>query len=145
MTLVKGDSAPNHERRGLKPAPALAYTVATMTAREAFLIVFTFAIPAFVLGATKHGDFQTGKLIEVSADERLDDGTSLRWAIFRVQVADLVYTARGGRVRIRSGDMAQGLIVGDPVQVAIDGDALILIKPNGKELRMRITKRSRVQ
>ena len=125
--------------------PTLAYTVANMSGRKVFLVAVTFALATYVFGATKHGDFQAGKLIEVSADERLDDGTSLRWAIFRVQVADLVYTARAGRVRTHSGDMAQGLIVGDPVQAAIDGDTLILLKPNGKELRLKITKRSRAQ
>jgi hypothetical protein len=31
-------------------------------------------------------------------------------------------------------DVGKGLIVGDPVQVAIDGGTLIFLKPDGKEL-----------
>jgi hypothetical protein len=115
-----------------------------MVARSAFFISSIFALAALPIGAAKH-DFQTGKLIEVTSDERLIDGTSLRSAIFTVQVADLIYTARGERIRPHAGDIARGMIVGDPVQVAIDGDALILLKPDGKELRTKIIKRSRAQ
>jgi hypothetical protein len=95
-------------------------------------------------GATKR-DFQTGKLISVTADERLYEGTSYRWAIFTVQIGDLVYTARGGRIRRRSGDFAQGLIIGDAVQVAIERGDLIFLKPDGKELKTKIIKRARAQ
>jgi len=81
-----------------------------------------------VLGATKR-DFQAGKLVSVTEDEGLSKGTSFRWAVFTIQVADLVYTARGGRVRRHSGDVGQGLIVGDAVQVALDGsEHLILLE-----------------
>jgi len=79
-----------------------------------------------VLGATKR-NFQTGKLVSVTEDEKLLKGTSFRWAIFTVQIGDLVYTARGGRVRRRSGDLGQGLIIGDAVQAAVDGSDLILL------------------
>jgi hypothetical protein len=37
------------------------------------------------------------------------------------------------------------LIVGDAVQVAIDGENLILLKPEGKELKVKITRRERAQ
>jgi hypothetical protein len=37
------------------------------------------------------------------------------------------------------------LIVGDPVKVAIDKDELILLNPDGKEMKMKITKRTRAQ
>jgi hypothetical protein len=66
--------------------------------------------------------------------------------IFTVQIGDLVYTARGGRIRRRSGDVGQGLIIGDAVQVALAGsEYLIFLKPDGKELRTKIIKRARVQ
>jgi len=90
-------------------------------------------------------DFQTGKLLSITVDERLIEGTSYRSAIFTVQIADLVYTARGGRIRRRSGDFGQGLIIGDAVQVAIDGGDLIFLKPDGKELKTKIIKRARAQ
>jgi len=113
--------------------------------RKALLIVallLTFA-PTFLVAGKR--DFQSGKLISVTEDERLAEGTSYRWAIFTVQVADLVYTARGERVRRHSGDIGKGLIVGDPVQVTIDGENLILVKPDGKELKTKIIKRARAQ
>jgi hypothetical protein len=107
-----------------------------------------FALALILAGATsligaKTRDFQTGKLIGITADERLINGTSYRWAIFTVQVADVVYTARGGRVRLRSGDIGQGLIAGDAVKVAIDGADIILLKPDGRGLKAKIIKRKR--
>ncbi len=106
----------------------------------ALALTFANALP----GAAKH-DFQTGKLVNIDSDERIFQGTSFRWAIFTVQVGDLVYTARGERVRRRSGDPGHGLIIGDPVQIAVDGDNLILLRPDGKELKAKITRRERAQ
>jgi len=48
-------------------------------------------------------------------------------------------------MRRRTGDPGKGLIVGDPVKVAIDKDELILLNPDGKEMKMKITKRARAQ
>jgi len=95
--------------------------------RKALLLVaLALTLATTVLGATKR-NFQTGKLVSVTEDEKLLKGTSFRWAIFTVQIGDLVYTARGGRVRRRSGDLGQGLIIGDAVQAAVDGSDLILL------------------
>jgi hypothetical protein len=105
-------------------------------------LVFALASTAF--GAERY-DFQTGKLINIAADERLVEGTSFRRAIFTVQLGDLVITARGGRIRARSGDAGQGLIIGDPVQAALAGTDLILLKPDGKELKIKIIRRERAQ
>lgn len=90
-------------------------------------------------------DFQTGRLMDIAADETLVKGTTRRWAVFTVQVGDVVYTARGDRLGQKSGDPGKGLIVGDTVQVAVDHDDLILRKPNGKEMKVKITKRARPQ
>ena len=116
------------------------------TVREVSLMVaLAFTLATTFLGATRR-DFRPGKLVSVTEDEELTKGTSYRWAVFTVQIGDLVYTARGGRVRRRSGDLAKGLIIGDAVQVALDGsDHLILLKPDGKELKIKITKRARAQ
>ena len=104
-------------------------------------LVLTAATACF--GREAH-DFQNGKLIDITTDERLDLGTSERWPIFTVQIADIVYTARGGRLRQRrSGDPGHGIIVGDPVRVAVEGEQLILIAPGGKELKTKIIKRTR--
>jgi hypothetical protein len=48
-------------------------------------------------------------------------------------------------MRRRTGDPGKGLIVGDPVKVAIDKHELILLNPDGKEMKMKITKRARAQ
>jgi hypothetical protein len=66
-------------------------------------------------------------------------------AEFTVQVADTVYTARGARIMRWTKDVGQGLIVGDPVQVAIEGGNLIILKPDGKEMKTTIVKRTRTQ
>lgn len=108
------------------------------------LIALTLAFTISLLGAVKR-DYQTGKLLSVTTDERLVEGTSQRWAIFTVQIGDLVYTARGERVRRGTTDFAQGLIIGDAVQVTVDGEDLILLKPDGKELKSKILKRERAQ
>jgi hypothetical protein len=110
--------------------------------RVLLMVAVTLTLATPFLGATKR-TFQTGKLLSVTADERLIEGTSYRRAIFSVQIGDLVITSRGGRIRLRSGDIGQGLIVGDAVQVAIDGGDLILLKPDGKELKTKIIKRER--
>lgn len=116
-----------HSLRKLMPLAVLALVYATNS-----------------FGAAKR-DFQAGKLLSVTVDERLEDGTTYRWAVFTVQIGDLVITARGGRVRRSTGDIGKGLIVGDPVQAAIDGSDLILLGPDRKELKAKITKRARAQ
>ena len=108
-----------------------------------------FALLAFCFGSTivyaGGHNFQTGKLVNVDTDERLARGTSLRRAIFTVQIGDIVYTLRGERVSPRPKDYAQGLIVGDPVQASVEGENVVLQKPDGKDLKTVILKRERVQ
>jgi hypothetical protein len=108
------------------------------------LVVLALMLGAICSGAAKR-DFQTGKLLSVTAEERLDEGTTYRWAIFTVQIGDLVITARGDRIGRHSGDIGQGLIVGDAVQAAVEGGDLIMLKPDQKELKAKIIKRARAQ
>jgi hypothetical protein len=89
--------------------------------------------------------FQTGKLIDVTTNETLDEGTSYSRAIFTVQIGDIVYTLKGERIRRRTKDYAEGLIVGDPVQASIEGQDVFLEKPDGKVLKTFTLKRERVQ
>jgi len=93
--------------------------------------------------AGNHREFQSGKLLDVSSEERLFEGTTIKRAVYQVQVGDVVYLARGERLNRHSGDPGHGLIVGDAVQAAIDGDNLILQRPDGKEIKARIFKRQR--
>jgi hypothetical protein len=48
-------------------------------------------------------------------------------------------------MRRHSGDPGHGLIIGDPVQAAVEGEDLILLRPDGKELKAKITRRERAQ
>jgi hypothetical protein len=109
--------------------------------RLSVIVCISLAAPYSSAGARR--DFQSGKLLEVSSDERLIEGTTIRRAIYQVQIGDVVYFARGERLSRRSGDPGHGLIVGDSVQAAIDGDNLILKRPDGKEIKAKIIKRQR--
>src|ERR1039458_638983 len=104
------------------------------------LVIAAILTTTFGFAGT-HGNFQSGKLLDVGSDERLYEGTSLRNAIYQVQVGDIIYSTRGERLRRHSGDAGHGLIVGDVVQVAIDGDNLFLQRPDGKEIKTKIVKR----
>ncbi len=108
------------------------------------VLMIALVLPGAIAGAANH-DFQDGKLVNISDDQRLVEGTTQKWAIFIVQVNDIVYTARGPRIHRRSGDPGHGLIVGDPVKVAIEKDDLYLMEPDGKDLKAKITKRERAQ
>ena len=113
-----------------------------MQRRLLILLILIFA--TLLAGAIKR-DFQTGKLINIDYEERLINGTSFRWAILTVQVEGVIYSARGERMRRHSGDPGHGLIIGDPVKATIDGEDLILLRPDGKELKAKITRRERAQ
>lgn len=108
-----------------------------------------FVLLAFCLGSSmayaRDHSFQTGKLVNVTIDERVASGESDRRAIFIVQLGDIVYTLRGDRVKSKTKDYAKGLIIGDPVQVSLKGEDVILMKPDGKNFKTTILKRERIQ
>jgi hypothetical protein len=108
------------------------------------MVALAFTLPTTFHAATKR-DFQTGELLSVTSGKGLDEVATHRWAIFTVQVGDVIYTASGGRIHHRTDDYQEGLTVGDPIHVAISGNDLILLKPNGKELKTKIIKRARAQ
>ncbi len=120
-----------------------------------FGLALMLALAAISFSASKH-EFRTGKLLDVTTDTKLVDGTSMRHAVFVVQIDDVIYTTRGdrlGRVKAslitmaitKPGDSGQDLIVGDPVEVYLHGDDLIIRKPSGKELKTKVIKRVRAQ
>jgi hypothetical protein len=106
-------------------------------------IGLSFLLSTLYLHAGAHRDFQTGKLLNVSSDERLIEGTTVKHAVYEVQLGDIIYFARGERIHVHSGDVGHGLVVGDSVQAAIDGDNLILQRPDGKEIKTKIIQRKR--
>jgi hypothetical protein len=113
--------------------------------RNALTFALVLMLATLLAGASKSRDFKTGKLLDIGSSERVVEGSVYRSALFTVQIEDIIYTARGDRIRRGSGDVGKGLIVGDPVHVAIDGDHLIFLLPNGKEMETTVTKRTRAQ
>ena len=100
-------------------------------------------------------DYQDGHLISVSKE---GDGTVLgtstghvgmafaqSHAIFIVQLGDIIYTVRGERINQRTRDYAKGLITGDSVKAAVEGNTLVLLLPNGKDFGTAILTRERTK
>jgi hypothetical protein len=87
--------------------------------------------------------FKQGTLVNITKEDMGGKKKTDMAALFLVRIDDIVYSGRGGKVDKKSGDMGQGLIVGDPVQAAVDGDNLYLKKPGGKEIKTKIVKRER--
>jgi len=83
--------------------------------------------------------------VDISSDDQVKKGTSHDYAIYQVQVGDIVYFGRGGKQVKHPGDAGRDLIVGDPVQAAIEKDDLIIQRPDGKEIKTKIIKRQRAE
>jgi hypothetical protein len=109
------------------------------------MILVLVTVLALVTPLYAKKEFKQATLVNVSAEDLGGKKKSERAANFIVRIDDLVYTGRGGKVDKKSGDMGQGLIVGDPVQAAVDGNHLYLKKPGGKEVKTKIIKRERAQ
>jgi hypothetical protein len=110
-----------------------------------FRIVVGLSILLSAAGLCQASDhkFQTGKLVDISSDERVEKGTTHGYTVYQVQLGDIVYFGRGEKLPKHPGDSGHGMIVGDPVQAAIEGSDLILQRPNGKEIKTKIIKRQR--
>jgi len=99
-------------------------------------------------GASKH-EFETGQLLEVRVVLPTGnvDGPEGQSAVFTVQIGNVVYvsTISGSSAYITSypgqpdrKPTVEELIVGNPVQAAVDGKTLILLTPTGKQLKTKI-------
>ncbi len=95
------------------------------------------------LWAVPSHEFQTGKLVDITSDERVDKGTTHGYAVYQVQLGDIIYFGRGEKLPKHPGDAGHGLIVGDPVKAVVEGKDLIIQRPDGKEMKTRIFKRQR--
>jgi hypothetical protein len=82
-------------------------------------------------------------LVDISSDERVDKGTTHGYTVYQVQIGDIVYFGRGEKLPKHPEDRGHGLIVGDPVQAAIEGGDLIIQRPDGKEVKTKVIKRQR--
>jgi hypothetical protein len=106
-------------------------------------VVFSFLLSAVCLWAAPRHEFQSGKLVDIGSTDRVEKGTTRSYAVYQVQIGDIVYFGRGEKLSKHPGDSGHGLIVGDPVQAAIDGSDLIIQRPDGKEIKTKIFKRQR--
>jgi hypothetical protein len=104
-------------------------------------LVIALAIASPVVSS----DFQKGELLSVTSGKGLDNDATHHWAIFTVQVADVIFTASGKRIHHQSDDYSEGLNAGDTVYIAVSGSEMILRKPNGGELKTKIIKRAPAQ
>ena len=107
------------------------------------LLGISLLLSAVSVCAASGHEFQSGKLVDISSTERVDKGTTHGYAVYQVQLGDIVYFGRGEKLSKHPGDSGHGLIVGDPVDAYIDGKDLIIKRPDGKEIRTRIIKRQR--
>ena len=55
--------------------------------RKVLLIAWPLALTTLVFAAAKQ-EFKTGKLLDVTTETKLVDGSSYRWAVFVVQIDD---------------------------------------------------------
>jgi hypothetical protein len=87
-------------------------------------------------------DFQTAKLVNVSYDEVLRSGSSQRHAVYKVRLEATIYSAEGSKMH-HPTDPGHGLVIGDQVRVAIEGEHMFLRRPDGKDIKATIVKRQR--
>jgi hypothetical protein len=111
--------------------------------RLRFLAVLLAICAVLPVAYAKDKPFQQGRLLNVTADEQMVEGTTYRRAVFIVQVNDLIYTLQGDKIKPKAKDYAAGLIIGDPVQVRIDGNKVYLQTGKDKTIKLEVLKRER--
>jgi hypothetical protein len=120
------------------PAVHKALLRASLALRVFLTVMLAAALPA----ATS---FQAGEVLSVTAARGLDGVATHRFALFTIQIGDVIYTGSGKRIKHSSDGYQEGLNAGDAIQAAVNGDDLILRKPNGGEFKTKIVKRERAQ
>jgi len=104
------------------------------------ILLGMFALSTVTFARTR--DFQTAKLVDVSYDDVMHSGSSQRHPIYQVRLGDVIYSAEGDKQK-HTADPGHGLVVGDDVRVAIEGDRLYLRRPDGKDIKTTIVKREK--
>lgn len=110
--------------------------------RHVVIVLCTLAFSLFSLASTR--DYQTGKLMDVGYDDALHNSSGKHHAIYQVRLGDVIYSAEGDKVK-DNVDPAHGLVVGDSVRVAVEGEHMFLRRPDGKDIKATIVKRERAQ
>ena len=110
-----------------------------------FLALLLFAMTLSFTSFASNRDYQTAKLVDVNYDDLLHGGSSQRHAIYQVRLDDMIYYAESGKLKGHAADASHGLVVGDHVRVAVEGDRLYLRRPDGKDIKATIIKRQRAE
>lgn len=109
------------------------------------LALLLFALTLSLTAFASNRDYQTGKLVDVNYDDLMHGGSSQRHAIYQVRLDDMIYFAESGKLKGHAADPAHGLVVGDHVRVAVEGDHLFLRRADGKDIKAIIIKRQRAE
>ncbi len=115
------------------------------SAARKILILVLFAATLRTTVQASKPDLPPGEVLSVTAERGLDGVATHRWAIFTVQIGDVIFTASGKRIKHSTDNYQEGLNPGDRVRVTINGNDLILKKPNGGQLKTKIIKRAPAQ
>ncbi len=105
-----------------------------------FLLAFVVTLaPAFQTAGKL--EFRPGQLLSITSGKGLDNNITHRWAVFAVQIGNVIYSGSGKRIHHPTDDYSEGLHNGDAIRAAVSGNEMILLKPDGKELKTKIIKR----
>ncbi len=107
------------------------------------LLAFTLLAP--MVAVAKDHTYVPAKLVDISSSERLNEGTTLRRAIYRVQLDGIVYTLEGNRIRRHGKNESSEFTVGDAIQVSLEGEHIFIKTPDGKDTKTTVVKRERIQ
>jgi hypothetical protein len=113
-------------------------------ARKILMLALLTATLQTTVQASKP-ELPPGEVLSVTAERGLDGVATHRFAIFTVQIGDVIFTASGKRIKHSTDNYQEGLNPGDKVGAVINGNDLILKKPNGGELKTKIIKRAPAQ
>ncbi len=108
-----------------------------------WMLVLLLIMPAGRAAVAFDHSYQQGRLVDATTENREKKGNTTTRAIFTVQAGEMVYTVRGEKVGAKAKDYTEGMIVGDPVDVAVEGEHVYLRTPKGKELKTDVLKRAR--
>jgi hypothetical protein len=113
--------------------------------RKTLLILAVALTLATTVPAAPNSDFQAAELLSITSRKGLDNVATHRWAIFTVQIGDVIYTGSGKRIKHPTDDFQEGLNAGDAIHAAIKGDEMTLRKPDGGQVKTKIIKRAPAQ
>jgi hypothetical protein len=123
-------------------------------------IGITFLASVVCSATENQKEYQTGKFVDLNSEgyNKLISNPSTGDAItvrrrenfLSIQLGDLVLvgecvTKENMLGRIHNPCQPENWVVGDPIQVRINGNLMYLKKENGKEVKTRIVKRVRVE